>query len=244
MFDDFRQLQEAVARGTVAEVWDAISRERAFHPWERNGQPGHIPVTEFWSVQDAFAKTLGHPGLYAFVGWTGSEARVQYVGIAHDYSLGDRCRGRYMGSPTEGARQWTELKYASTHRDRLVLVPDHFSPRRRIDPAIYHPLPLPASKSHLRRIVRAERYAKCGLENTSFYPMPAPVDTTKKELEVIEKELIKATNAALFRHNDRMPPLLNVVHARSRVNPYVAAAYLERYNDWIDGSWWAPAPSR
>jgi len=247
MFRDFIRLRDAVGHGTVAEEWEALSRERIFGASQAGGRDGHIPVADFWSVQDKLGEVLNHAGLYVFGSWTGADARLQYVGIAHGYSLGDRFRGRYMGSPTPGTRRWTEIKFAAAHRDLLVLVPDHFSPRRPIVANTFtsRGIPVPTTRGLRRRIVRAERYAKNGLEKTWFYLIPAPPATTKKELEAIEKELIQASNAYLYRLNavGRSAPLLNVVHARSRSNGYVCTADLDGYNAWIDGSWWSPAHS-
>lgn len=245
MFEVFERLRDAVENNTVAEEWAAVLRDRISVPWDGRRLNGHIPVLDFWNAEPALREPLGTPGLYAFVSWTGDATQEQYIGIASRYSLGDRARGRYFGSPNEGARAWTEIRFASAHRDRLVLLPDHYSPRRTIQPEIFTAgdVPLPRSRSHWRRVVRAQRYASNDLARTSFYPIPAPPDTPKKSLERIEREVIKAANARLYKMSRtcRTAPLLNVVHAKSRLNPYVSAPDLPGYNAWIDGSWWSQA---
>jgi hypothetical protein len=201
---------------------------------------GHVPYRDFRFAYDALRNLFDQRGLYVWGGWMGEAARLQYVGIAYDWTLGKRFRKRYVPARSS----WdVEISIAESFEEQLRTLPDTFSPlRKKVDIAKYQAagIRLP-HKGRYRRLQRAERYAKVGLDNVWYYLIPAPICVTKQELECLESELVRQSNLDLFKLFERGDstaiPMLNCNHV-ARGLDHVPMAEKDLYQNWLQGSWW------
>jgi hypothetical protein len=118
-------------------------------------------------------------------------------------------------------------------------VADDFSPVPTVNIEKYRAagIPIPNDPGKYRRLFRAERWAKIGPDDIWFFLIPARPDVTKEELKKAEKELIMASNAAMFRlyceDARRAWPLVNIEHGRIVPNPYVEPRLRNQYKAWL-----------
>ena len=118
-------------------------------------------------------------------------------------------------------------------------VVDDFSPVPPVNVDKYRQagIPIPKDRNRYRRLFRAERWAKIGLDDIWFFLIPARPGVMKKELETVERELIMVSNAAFFRLFSegaaRAWPLVNINHGNSGANPYVEPRLRKHYEAWL-----------
>jgi hypothetical protein len=165
---------------------------------------------------------LGHPPASALFGF-----RPMSGGL--DHHLGK------LGSRS----QFCELVMAREFLLQFNSVVDDFSPLPPVNVEKYRQagIRIPKDRNRHRRLFRAERWAKIGLENIWFFLIPARPDVTKNELETVEKELTMVSNAAMFRlFSEGAPrawPLVNIKHGNIVRNPYVEPRLLQEYEIWL-----------
>lgn len=224
-------------------VWQSLL-SRLERPWDGSAlgaEPtGHIPHQEMVRLLDDRSSLVDRPGVYVWGAWRGVDARVQYIGIAHNRPIWKRF-GRYRN-------EWMR---AERHAALLRSLPENFSPNResKSEREMRYSA-IAGAKNWSHRLQRAERYAKIGLSNLWYCPLPAPDlrgSSLTDVLKDVEAQLIQLSNALLFEHfqekRARAFPVLNKTHfgpgSRRRVNhhyPTDATAYRE----WMDGpAWWS-----
>lgn len=248
MFHRYIELQKEAKRGKtqLAAAWSGLLASEIAQPWDGTSTDGHIPYSDFKSSYSTLRDPFAKAGLYCWGAGTAGAARLQYVGISNR-GLGKRFRNRYIAGErsakgANGARR--EINLAEKYSEAFLKLKDDFTPlRARVDVLKYREGDIPVAAGLHTRLPRAERYAKLGLDKLWFYLIPAPPASSKIDLEMLERELIRASNAALFRSNDR--PLLNVIHARISHKLDLADVELDyvetdekyKYRSWIGQLW-------
>ena len=202
---------------------------------------GHVPHDDLIRLLRDRHPAVEAPGVYVWGAWRGGEARIQYVGIAHDRSIRERFETRYRD-------EWARTLEHANHLRRL---PENFSPRResvRERERRYAGIRDSVRWSH--RLQRAERYAKIGFQNLWYFTFPSADhvgSVLRGKLKALEADLIQSTNRFLFdewvKKSAHGFPLLNKTHFRvatpRRPNPHCPND-VAGYDDWLDGQvWWS-----
>lgn len=190
MFTDFHRIVQAQQSGSLAAEWAAIIAERMSRPWNTKSLTGHIPLNDLMAAHAALPDSFDKAGLYVWGGWRDGAARVLYVGIAHGYSLADRIAGRYFLPSTVGPNyRFRELSLASGYAQEFAALETDCSPNRPVNIDKYRlaGIPVPPQEGRHRRLWRAERYAKTGLNNVWYFPIPAPHGIEKGTLKLQRK---------------------------------------------------------
>lgn len=239
MYSMYDRILEAIGRNMLREEWGTVLANHLCRPWDGRTLTGHVPCGELHDTFAALRDTCDQPGLYVFGSWIGVEARVHYVGIAHGKPLQNRLCSRYVGKPGCGSQD-CELVMAREFLLQFNGVADDFSPIPRVKLIIekYRQagIRIPKYSNQYRRLFRAERWAKIGPDDIWFFLIPARPGVSKKELEVVEREIIMVSNAALFRLFSEGAPrawlLVNVRGIRGG-NPYIEPTLLKQYEAWL-----------
>lgn len=90
MFDAFKRLSDAAFEGNLQKELSRFLQERCWNPWDGQSLSGHVPYRDLGNSLDLLGREFSHPGFYFWGAWTGGHARLQYIGIAHGYSLEKR----------------------------------------------------------------------------------------------------------------------------------------------------------
>jgi hypothetical protein len=136
--------------------------------------------------------------------------------------------------------QFCELVFAREFALQFNSVVDDFSPvpppREYVEKYRQAGIRLPHHSRYIR-LFRTERWAKIGPDDIWFFLIPARPDVTREDLERAEKELIMASNAAMFRlyceDAPRAWPLVNIRHGTIVPNPYVEPRLRNQYEAWL-----------
>ena len=235
----YDRIAQAIGSNVLQKEWETALANDLCRPWDGRMLAGHVPFGDLHDTFAALPDACGQPGLYVFGAWVGVEARVQYVGIAHEKPLRHRLCSRYVRKPGSRSQSF-ELVMAQEFALQFNSVVDDFSPLQttQVNVEKYRQagIRIPKDRNRYRRLFRAERWAKIGLENIWFFLIPARPDVTKADLETVERELIMVSNAAMFRLFSegaaRAWPLVNIVHGNSG-NPYVEPRLLKQYEAWL-----------